>query len=139
MKNTNYEWVENKIASTTITIGNWIFILSFLSSIVAVIISVFTNIDTWIAIMVLLGGLLLSTPFYFIAMVASTRDDYTRKFIDKIEYILPKCKTLPELQELYDYFLAQTTEYNQYRLSFPTSLKNLQTIIIAKIEILEKQ
>lgn len=139
MKNTNYEWTENKIASTTITVGAWIFILSFLSSIVVAIISVFTNIDAWITIVVLLGGLLLSTPFYLIAMITSTRNEYTRKFIDKIEDRLPKCKTLSELWELYDYFYEQATEDNQYRLSFPVTLRNLQTIIIAKIEILEKQ
>jgi hypothetical protein len=139
MKNKNYEWTENKLSNVSSTIGVWIFILAFSSSIISLIFAEIFDFDPLISMAVLFGGWVLSIPFLLVSMITSTKNKYTRKFIDEIEIKIVESSTLPELLELHAYFCNQAIEGSSYRLSFPATLRTLHTILIAKIEILKKQ
>lgn len=120
---------------STVIIGNISMVVAILGFLL-LFSGIFTEIFILLGFALFLIGIGLIGVL--IASLRSTRDTYTRKFIIYMQEKLKSARTLEELQEIETEFFDLAVKNNQYCLSFPYNLREINSEIINKIDILEK-
>jgi len=129
-----YEWSENKayviimIIAVTLAVGGVfgpIILLSF-------------NLKTLSFLSFLL--IPVSGLVTLISSFLSTRNKYTKQFIDKVQQQMDDAKSVDDLVKIREYIIAQAVdENNMIRLSYPGDIKRFIFTIDSQIAILNKQ